>query len=192
MAFDPKAAFVANAYNYLSLLVTTHLAGKKHFQGGDKGSTNSSWGQEQDRPQQLGVNAGQIIQLRWDLSSDGCVGWDGWYIDDVRVYSCTAAPSVQFISTASVLNEGDANIAGTQPNTCLSYVEKLITVKINKAPSKPVTVTLNAPSGTATQGTTSDYTLTPNSFTLQAGSLSKDILSEFIMTVRWKIPKQLR
>jgi Zn-dependent metalloprotease len=170
----PKAAFMENGYNS-SVNGGNPFTGQEAFSGGDQGSTSSGWGNSRIDLSSLGLNAGQTIRLRWDLSSDGCIGWDGWYIDDVRVYSCTT-PTVQFVSAAATLNEGEANIGGLQPNICLPYVEKLITIKINKAPSKPVTVTLNAPTGTATQGQTSDYTITPTSFILQAGSLSKDIL----------------
>ena len=35
------------------------------------------------------VAPGNVIQLRWDMSTDGCGGTTfGWYVDNVRVYDC--------------------------------------------------------------------------------------------------------
>jgi Zn-dependent metalloprotease len=169
-----KAAFTKNGYNS-SVSGDNPFSGQQVFSGGDAGSFDSGWGNSRIDLSSLGLNAGNTIQFRWNLSSDGCFGWDGWYIDDVRVYSCATVPTVQFVLAASAINEGEANIGGSQPNICLPYFEKLVTVMINKAPSKPVTITFKTPTGTATQGITSDYTITPNSFILEAGSLSKDV-----------------
>ena len=35
------------------------------------------------------VVPGNNVQLRWDMSTDGCGGTTfGWYVDNVRVYDC--------------------------------------------------------------------------------------------------------
>ncbi|MCE6988253.1 M4 family metallopeptidase [Dyadobacter sp. CY323] len=170
----PKVAFTKNGYNS-TVAGDNPLAGNEAFSGGDEGSFNSGWGNSRIDLSSLGLMAGNKIRLRWDLSSDGCLGWDGWYIDDIRVYTC-ALPTVQFVTETSLINESQATISNLSPNQCLLYSEKLITVKINKAPSQPVTVTFLPPTGTATQGPTADFTLSPSSFILQAGTLSKDVL----------------
>ncbi|CAG5069991.1 hypothetical protein DYBT9623_02731 [Dyadobacter sp. CECT 9623] len=166
----PKSAFIDNGYN-MSLWIT----GQEVFSYGNEGSVTSDWGQSRINLSTLGLTAGQSIQLQWEVHTDGCDGWDGWFVDDIRVYSCTI-PSVQFAETSSYVNEGEANISNSELNTCLPFFEKAITVRVNKAPSQPVTVTFNAPSGTAIKGVTADYSVTPDSFVLQAGELSKDVL----------------
>ena len=39
----------------------------------------------------------QAVSFRFRLTSDGSVGAEGWYIDDVRVQSCTATTSPDLI-----------------------------------------------------------------------------------------------
>lgn len=174
----PGIAFIANGYN--STLKTSGelnnnpLQGQSAFTGADGGSVAGSWGQSRIDLSSLGLLAGQTIQFRWDLGTDGCGGWDGWYIDDVRVYTCSK-PSVQFDLVSSSANEGEATLLSASPSTCLKYFEKTIRVKINSAPSQPVTVTFNPITGTATQGVNADYTITPNTFILQSGTLFKDV-----------------
>ena len=50
------------------------------------------------------ASAGDTVQLRYDFGSDGCTGFVGWYVDDVRLYSCTAA------SGTPALAIGDASV----------------------------------------------------------------------------------
>ncbi|MEZ5456390.1 MAG: S8 family serine peptidase [Lysobacteraceae bacterium] len=45
----------------------------------------------------LDAYAGQEVSFRFRLTSDGSVGAEGWYIDDVRVQSCTAPLSPDLI-----------------------------------------------------------------------------------------------
>ncbi|NIJ51473.1 M4 family metallopeptidase [Dyadobacter arcticus] len=170
----PKSAFVGNPYNAI-LWNDNPLVGQECFSGGDGGSLTSHWGQSRIDLNVIGILAGQSVQFRFNLGSDGCGAWAGWFIDDVRIYSCTT-PTVQFVSSGATVNEAEADIVSGIPNTCLTYVEKKVTIKINQAPSQPVLVTLNNPVGTAKSGIAEDYSITPNSFTLQAGALSKDIL----------------
>jgi Zn-dependent metalloprotease len=175
----PFSAFLANGYNMtLSTLgqgSNNPLRGQVGFSGTDEGSITGSWGQSQINLTALGLDPGETIQFRWDFGTDGCGGIDGWYIDDVRVYTC-AVTSVQFATSATSVNEGEATIASEAPNACLKYIEKTVTVKINKAPAQPVTVNLTASPITATQGSTSDFTFSPTSVVLDAGTLSSDIV----------------
>jgi Zn-dependent metalloprotease len=172
----PQSAFTANGYNRT---ITTSgssnpLRGEPGFTGSNGGAVSGSWGQSRINLTDLGLDPGETVQFRWDLGSDECVGLDGWYIDNVAIYSC-ALPTVQFATAVTTVSEDEAVTAGPAPNDCLPYVEKIIAVKINAAPSGPVTVTFNAPTGTATVGTTADYSFTPASVVLQAGSLSKNV-----------------
>jgi Zn-dependent metalloprotease len=172
----PKFAFIDNPYNLtLASNYGNPLGGQPAFSGGNAGSFTSDWGQSRIDLSSLGITPGQNVRFRWDLGSDECDGWGGWHIDDVRIYSC-AMPTVQFLSENTSVNEAEANTLSAAPNQCLPYVEKYVTVKINKAPSKPVTVTFLAAAGTATQGLPGDYTIIPNSFVLQNGVLSKNVL----------------
>ncbi|MCF2516366.1 T9SS type A sorting domain-containing protein [Dyadobacter sp. CY351] len=90
--------------------------------------------------------------------------------------SNVGAPTVQFLSYTSAVNEGEAKNVGNVTNPCLPYVDKIVTVTISQDPSLPVTVSFNPSSGTATEGSTGDYTIIPNSFNLEAGNLSKDVI----------------
>jgi hypothetical protein len=87
----PASAFTFNAYN-TSLASSGNdnpMAGQPAWTGGDAGAVSSQWGQSQLNLAAIGVDPGDTVQFRWDLGSDGCNGWDGWYMDDVRVFSCT-------------------------------------------------------------------------------------------------------
>jgi Secretion system C-terminal sorting domain len=181
----PFSAFINNGYNQLlnptspvgspEAAADNPNAGEPAFTGTNPGSVFGSWGQSRINLSTLGLTAGQTIQFKWELSSDGCGGVDGWYIDDVRVYSC-AQPTVQFATLNSSTNEAEATILNNTPNQCQKYIEKIVTIKINKNPSAPVTVTMNAPTGTATLGNTFDYSFSPNSFVFDpAGATSQDI-----------------
>lgn len=82
----PANAFVFNPYNDRLLLGqnTNPLAGQESFTGTDDGVTSGSWGQSQIDLAGL-ATAGDDIQLRFEFGSDGCTGFDGWYLDRVAV-----------------------------------------------------------------------------------------------------------
>jgi hypothetical protein len=86
----PASAFTFNAYKG-SLVGSGNdnpMAGQAAWTGGDGGAVSSQWGQSQLDLSKIGVDPGDTVQFSWDVGSDGCNGWDGWYVDDVRVYSC--------------------------------------------------------------------------------------------------------
>ncbi|TDE11640.1 M4 family metallopeptidase [Dyadobacter psychrotolerans] len=173
----PSSAFLTNGYNG-TISSGNPLAGQVAFTGFDTGTVLGVWGQSRINLTALGLDAGEQIQFRWDLGTDLCGGVDGWYIDNVRVYSCETplVPTVLFAKSSTTVNEAEALTDGLSPAGCLPYLEKTVTVKVTKAPSEPVTVTFNAPTGTAKSGTTADYSFSPNSFVLQAGTLSQDVV----------------
>lgn len=91
----PSSAFTFNPYN-LTLNTaaagnTNPLAGQQGFSGTDGGSVGGSWGQSQINLAALGVVPGDTVRLRYDFGMDGCTGIDGWYVDDVHVYTCELA-----------------------------------------------------------------------------------------------------
>ncbi|MCB0636480.1 MAG: M4 family metallopeptidase [Lewinella sp.] len=90
----PQSAFLHNAYNTVINGPGTGndnpLAGERGFTGADGGSVSGSWGVSQVDLALLGFGAGDDLELRWELGTDGCNGWDGWYIDDVEIVTCTA------------------------------------------------------------------------------------------------------
>jgi len=60
-----------------------------------------SWGQSQIDLTRLGVIPGDTVRLRYDMGIDGCTGIDGWYVDDVHVYTCEVTPPDCSGATAS-------------------------------------------------------------------------------------------
>lgn len=82
-------AFTYNPYNNVLILGSNPLAGQSAFSGTDGGDVHGSWGESQlDLPDVF--RAGDRMQLRFAFGVDGC-GWlDGWYLDDIRIYSCNA------------------------------------------------------------------------------------------------------
>ena len=69
------------------------MAGEPAFTGSNNSSVRGSWGQTQvDLSSYAGP--GDTVELRLELGYDGCGGLHGWYVDDVRLYSCSAAVDV--------------------------------------------------------------------------------------------------
>jgi Zn-dependent metalloprotease len=171
----PATAFTANGYNNALNTSgagnTNPLQGQPSFTGANEGALKGTWGQSQIDLTSIGLVAGGNIKFRWEVGTDGCGGTDGWYIDDVRVYTCAVTPTVHFITDKSTINEGEA----TTISGCFKYIDKVVAVQIDQAPTQPVTVNFNAPTGTAKLGSTADYTITPSTVTLQAGALTQNV-----------------
>ncbi|PSL23610.1 M4 family metallopeptidase [Dyadobacter jiangsuensis] len=172
----PATAFTANPYN---MNLTTSgagnnnpLQGQQAFSGSDGGTIAGSWGQSQVNLSALSLLPGQTIRFRFEMGTDACGAVDGWYIDNLRVYTCASTPAVHFLASEASVNESEATISAG----CLNYIDKIVTVLIDKAPTQPVTVTLNTPGGSAKQGATADYTISPTSFSLSAASPSQNIV----------------
>ena len=55
--------------------------------------------------------AGQAVRFRFRIGTDGDVGFQGWFIDDIRVYRCVAG------SSAPTANAGAGQDGG--PQHCL-------------------------------------------------------------------------
>jgi len=94
-ALLPGSAFSFNPYNATLNTVGAGnddpLAGEEAFTGADGGSVSGSWGRSLVDLGEIGVAPGDTVRLRFELGTDGCNGWAGWFVDDVRVYSCVDA-----------------------------------------------------------------------------------------------------
>lgn len=103
----PGSAFTFNPYNgSLAPAVQGNdnpLAGQEAFTGANGGSLTGSWGQSQVDLSSIGVSGGDTVQLRFELGTDGCNGWAGWYVDDVRIFSCAA--------TSVIVKDGFESVA---------------------------------------------------------------------------------
>ena len=88
----PASAFQFNPYNTTLQTAaqgnTNPMAGEHAFSGTDGGVPFGSWGQSQIDLTEVGIKAGDSIQLRFVFGLDGCSGIDGWYVDDVKVSAC--------------------------------------------------------------------------------------------------------
>lgn len=95
----PASAFIFNPYNGTLNGGDNDnpMGGEPAFTGADEGSVSGSWGQSQINLTQLGAHAGDNLRLRWELGTDGCNGWDGWYLDDIVVCSCEASLPVTLV-----------------------------------------------------------------------------------------------
>ena len=88
----PASAFRFNAYNATMATAaggnTSPLAGEPGFTGTDGGQVTGTWGESQIDLTKLGAKADDTIRLRFDFGMDGCGAIDGWYVDDVKVFTC--------------------------------------------------------------------------------------------------------
>ena len=88
----PQTAFIYNGYNLTLASVgagnTNPRASQRAWSGTDGGAVDGTWGRSIVNLSSL-VAPGNNVQLRWDMSTDGCGGTTfGWYVDNVRVYDC--------------------------------------------------------------------------------------------------------
>jgi len=88
-----------------------------------------------------------------------------------RLNNCAPLPKIRFDSAMKTYREVDGI---TNLTTCQKYKDYVINVVIDAAPSQPAIVTFNT-SGTATNGSGRDYTITPASVTLDAANLTKPV-----------------
>ncbi len=90
------SAILFNGYNAnlnSSSFNSNPLAGEPAFTGSNSSSVRGSWGQTQvDLSSYAGP--GDRVELRLELGYDGCGGLQGWYVDDVQIYSCGASVDV--------------------------------------------------------------------------------------------------
>lgn len=150
----PERQFQFNPYNSLirpaSLRNTNPLADQLGWSG-----AGGDWGTSVIDLTGM-VSGGDTIRFRFDFGKDGCVGLDGWYMDDFEVFTCTdcnnnnlsdsrefvftnASGPIQGIGSQSEplyllldppFAKGDVNILITA-TADLAFVEENITIMIN-------------------------------------------------------------
>jgi len=88
----PAGHYTFNAYNEILHSAddfnTNPLAGEPAFSGTDEGLVAGAWGQSQVSLADL-AGPGDSVELQFELGVDSCLGAVGWYLDDMRVYSCS-------------------------------------------------------------------------------------------------------
>jgi hypothetical protein len=83
----PAEAFRFNPYNTTleaPVESTNPLAGEPAFSGLNEPFRRGSWGQSQLQLEGI-ASPGDSLRLRFDFGVDGCTGYDGWYIDNLKV-----------------------------------------------------------------------------------------------------------
>ncbi len=128
----PSSAFSANPYNtFINSLAQGNdnpMQGQVAFSGTDGGSLSGSWGQSVINLSAIGVTANSNVQFRFELGTDGCNGNDGWYIDEIVIYNCSAVLSV------TDLNSIENNIrVYPNPSNGLFTLKKINTIDLIKA-----------------------------------------------------------
>ena len=138
----PQANFLYNAHNVTLATAgqgnTNPQAGQRAWSGTDGGAVDGTWGRSIVLLAGL-ATAGDTIQLRWDMGTDGCGGTTfGWYVDDVTVYAClpTADPTISI---------NDVSVAeGNSGQTTATF-----TVSLSHASTKTISMKMKTNNGTA-------------------------------------------
>ena len=156
------ADFAFNSYNgVIAADSTSPLVGQAAFTGGDGGTVGGSWGRSLVNLAPY-AGAGDTVQLRYDLGTDGCAGVVGWYVDDFRLYSCTAA------SGTPALAIGDASVVEGNSGT----TDLVLPVTLSTSSASPVTVDYATADGSAGAG---DYNPASGTLTFAPGELSHGV-----------------
>jgi Zn-dependent metalloprotease len=99
----PGSSFSSNGYNATLNSAgqgnDNPMAGKSAFTGSDGGSVAGSWGRSVVDLSTLGLMSEDSIKLKWEVSTDGCNGRIGWYLDDISVYSCSDCADYLLLSS---------------------------------------------------------------------------------------------
>ena len=109
---DAGPLFDSNGYNGASLGGVSALAGRPTFTGFIAGYTSSRLN--------LTPLAGKSVRFRFRIASDTSAGYQGWFIDDIRLYGCVAGSSAPTVNAGPDLtvNSGAAfalTASGTDP-----------------------------------------------------------------------------
>jgi len=155
--------FAYNPYNGPMATVaggnTSPLAGLDGFHGSDGGKVIGTWGRSIVYLSNY-ARPGDVVQLRFAQGSDGCGGLDGWYLDDIQMYSCSSERHATFAAASTTVQEN----AGTVN----------LTVTLSAAAAVTTTVNYTVGLGTAMGGGV-DYTFAPGALIFNVGETSKPL-----------------
>ncbi len=102
----PATAFTFNGYNKVLFGTTGNpYASQSAFSGADEGAFQSAWATTHVDLSGLGLADGDVFQIAWDLATDVCGGWAGWWIDKVSVGYCSSVLPVEWLSFAASAEE---------------------------------------------------------------------------------------
>jgi len=159
---DADSLFEENGYNGIINEEGNPLLGRRGFIDDTHGYISSRLN--------LSTLAGQSVRFRFRIGTDRTLGFEGWFIDDVRIYTCadTSGPPTMSINNVTV---AEGNSGNTNAN---------FTVSLAYASTSTVTVqyaTANGTSNPATAGT--DYIAVPaTTLTFTPGQTSKTVTIE--------------
>jgi Zn-dependent metalloprotease len=156
------ADYTFNSYNgAIDPTSTNPMASQAAFTGSDGGSVSGSWGRSVVNLAPY-ASAGDTVQLRYDFGTDGCTGFFGWYVDDVRLYSCVGTTGTPQLAI------GDASVVEGNAGT----VDLVLPVQLSAASASPVTVDYATADGSAGAG---DYNPATGTLTFAPGELSHGV-----------------
>lgn len=140
---DAGPLFVNNGYNHTNS--GGPLASRQVFAGESHGFISSRL--------DISSLAGQNVRVRFRVATDSSVGWLGWHVDDVRIYTCGPAPVIGgstwhsggegtvASATGTVVN---AFATGAAPGTNFQLVTATEGCAVNPVAVNPQTRTSNA------------------------------------------------
>jgi hypothetical protein len=112
---------------------TNPLAGQPGFTGSDGGQVTGSWGTSLVDLHDY-VVPGDSFQLRYAMGTDGCGGLEGWYVDDVEAYYCSADLFPQIaVAQSSVSAQLGHNMSVTKTLTISNQGPGLLTWQVVEA-----------------------------------------------------------
>jgi hypothetical protein len=111
----------------------------------------------------LSTLAGQNVRFRFRIGTDSMFGDYGWFIDDVRIYTCRGTPAASLQAASTTVAESAGGLA----------IQLSLSNVTDQTVSVPFTV-----SGTATENV--DYQLSGTSFTIPAGSSSGTVVLQIV------------
>lgn len=100
----PASAFSYNAYNTTLATGMNPNNGEGAFTGTDEGSVSATWG-ESIVDLSGYASPGDTIRLRFEFGAGACWSYQGWHVDDVRVYACDRI-SVGIVANAGATSPG--------------------------------------------------------------------------------------
>jgi Zn-dependent metalloprotease len=133
------------------LLSDNPLAGRRAFTGFSMGYVATQY--------DLASLAGHGVRFRFRVGSDSQVAYDGWFIDDVRLFGCDASGMVQMAVSAATVAEAAGSVVVNVTRTA------------GTAGGVEIAYQTNDLTGTATAG--QDYVSTSGTLTFDAGVMAK-------------------
>ena len=159
---DAGSLFSENGYNGIITNQSDNpLGGRNSFVQTSQGYSASRL--------DLSSLAGKSVRFRFRIGTDSLVSDFGWFIDDLRIYTCSEnLPTASWTGTNQTVSEGAGRV--------------LLVVGLSAPVTSEVRLTIAA-SGTAVVGT--DYALSPTLVIIPAGSLTATVTVQLLDNHTW-------